>query len=209
MVRTTTKIVEKKQTLSTRVSIPVETPVVKVKKEKKVKAEPVVVEPVVVEPVGETQVPVVEPNVLIGKMVDFNSKLQQLFASLSSIRTEFKTIEKGIVREIKIATKASNKKRKSNINRKPSGFVKPTRISDELAIFLGKEIGTELARTTVSKEINEYIVAHKLQDSKNGRIIHADAKLTQLLKVLPGDELTYFNLQRYMKHHFVKETPTV
>jgi hypothetical protein len=207
MVRTTTKTVEKKQTL-TPVSIPVETPVVKVKKEKKVKAEPVV-QPVVVEPVTETPVPVVEPNVLAGKMVDFNSKLQQLFASLSSIRTEFKTIEKGIIREMKIAAKASNKKRKSNINRKPSGFVKPTRISDELAVFLGKEIGTELARTTVSKEINEYIVAHKLQDSKNGRIIHADAKLTQLLKVLPGDELTYFNLQRYMKHHFVKATPTV
>jgi chromatin remodeling complex protein RSC6 len=82
--------------------------------------------------------------------------------------------------------------------------VKPALISDELAAFLGKAIGTEMARTEVSKEINAYIQAHHLQDKQNGRRIHPDAKLTKLLKVDKNDELTYFNLQRYMKHHFTK-----
>jgi len=113
-------------------------------------------------------------------------------------------LEKVVSREMKAAAKASSKKRRNNVNRKPSGFVKPALISDELAAFLGKTVGSEMARTEVSKEINAYIQAHQLQDKKNGRIIHPDAKLTQLLKVEKNDELTYFNLQRYMKHHFTK-----
>jgi upstream activation factor subunit UAF30 len=106
---------------------------------------------------------------------------------------------------MKIAQKASSKKRRNNGNRKPSGFIKPTRISDELAEFLGKNVGTEMARTEVSKEINAYITTNDLQDKANGRKINPDDKLTKLLKLSKEDELTYFNLQRYMKHHFIKE----
>jgi len=147
---------------------------------------------------------VVEPPAIMVKMAEFSAKLQQLVALFSNVKSDFKTLEKAMAREMKIAAKASSKKRRNNGNRKPSGFVKPTRISDELANFLGKEIGSEMARTEVSKEINAYIQSHSLQDKKNGRIIHPDAKLTKLLKVAKEDELTYFNLQRYMKHHFQK-----
>jgi chromatin remodeling complex protein RSC6 len=89
--------------------------------------------------------------------------------------------------------------------RVPSGFVKPSSISDELAMFLGKPAGTKMARTDVSKEINTYIRVHGLQDPFNGRRIYPDEKLKKLLGVTPNDELTYFNLQKYMKHHFHKE----
>jgi upstream activation factor subunit UAF30 len=87
--------------------------------------------------------------------------------------------------------------------------VKPTRISDELAKFLGKSAGVEMARTSVSKEINAYIREKGLQDPANGRKINPDASLTKLLNLQTTDELTYFNLQRYMKHHFIKEVPVV
>lgn len=143
------------------------------------------------------------------KLTEFNAKLQQLGGLFATVKNDFKTLEKTVSREMKNAQKASSKKRRSNVNRKPSGFVKPTRISDELAQFLGKTIGTEMARTDVSKEINTYIQAHGLQDKQNGRRIHPDEKLTKLLKVSKDDELTYFNLQRYMKHHFMKATPAV
>jgi upstream activation factor subunit UAF30 len=86
----------------------------------------------------------------------------------------------------------------------PSGFVKPTLISNELAEFLGKSIGTEMPRTEVSKEINAYIEAHGLQDRHNGRIINPDERLRKLLRLSEGDQLTYFNLQKYMKPHFIK-----
>ena len=85
-----------------------------------------------------------------------------------------------------------------------SGFVKPSLISDELAIFLGKPKRTEMARTSVSSEINTYIRVNGLQDPRNGRKIIPDEKLRTLLALTEGDELTYFNLQKYMKHHFIK-----
>ena len=146
----------------------------------------------------------VEASSIAVKMSEFSAKLQQLIGLFSTMKSDFKTLEKVMSREMKLAAKASSKKRRSSGDRKPSGFVKPTVISDELAQFLGKEIGTEMARTEVSKDINTYIRSHSLQDKANGRIIHPDAKLTKLLNVAKGDELTYFNLQRYMKHHFQK-----
>ena len=138
------------------------------------------------------------------KMTEFNAKLQQLVSLFSTVKNDFKTLEKAVAREMKNVQKLSSKKRRNNGNRKPSGFIKPTRISDELAAFLGKTVGTEMARTEVSKEINAYIQTHSLQDKSNGRKINPDAKLTQLLKISKDDELTYFNLQKFMKHHFVK-----
>ena len=143
------------------------------------------------------------------KLNEFNAKLQQMSGIFATVKNDFKTLEKTVSREMKNAAKASSKKRRSNVNRKPSGFVKPARISDELAQFLGKTVGTEMARTDVSKEINTYIQANSLQDKDNGRIIHPDDKLTKLLKVSKDDQLTYFNLQKYMKHHFMKATPAV
>jgi upstream activation factor subunit UAF30 len=101
--------------------------------------------------------------------------------------------------------KASKKAKRAKGNRAPSGCVKPTKISLELATFLGKAKGTEMARTEVTREINGYIRAHNLQDPKNGRIILADVKLRKLLKLNKSDELTYFNLQRYMSPHFEKK----
>jgi hypothetical protein len=41
-------------------------------------------------------------------------------------------------------------------------------------------------------------------DKENGRRIHPDTKLATLLKLKKTDELTYFNLQKYMSHHFAK-----
>ena len=100
--------------------------------------------------------------------------------------------------------KSSQKKKRKSGNRAPSGFVKPTPISKELASFLGKPQGTEMARTEVTREINAYIREHKLQDSANGRQINPDKALNALLKVPSGEVLTYFNLQRYMSPHFAK-----
>ena len=84
-----------------------------------------------------------------------------------------------------------------------SGFVKPRLISDELASFLGKTAGTEMARTEVTREINAYIRANQLHDKTTGRRINADTKLSGLLKLASGEELTYFNLQRYISPHFI------
>jgi upstream activation factor subunit UAF30 len=136
--------------------------------------------------------------------VEFLSKLQQLSVLLSSVKVEYRLLEKKWIRELKVAQKQSSRRKRKSTNRSPSGFVKPTKISDELANFLGKETGAEMARTDVTREINAYIRANKLQDAENGRKINPDTKLTDLLKLSSTDELTYFNLQKYMSPHFEK-----
>lgn len=138
--------------------------------------------------------------------VQFDNLLGQLSAlrsQLASVTVQVRALSKRAEREVKAANKASRKKRKSG-NRAPSGFVKPADISDELAKFLGKPKGTQLARTEVTREINTYIRDHKLQDPQNRRRILPDSKLKKLLKLKSSDELTYFNLQRYMSPHFPK-----
>ena len=133
------------------------------------------------------------------------TKLQSAQAVLASIRAEVNELKRQHARELRAANKA-NKRRKTNANRAPSGFVKPTLISNELAAFLGKPEGSVLARTEVTREVNAYIRAQKLQDKDNGRKINPDAKLLKLLKLKKGDELTYFNLQKYMAAHFAKSS---
>jgi len=161
---------------------------------------PVVDAPVVDVPESE----VADATSVLDILAAYGAKVHQHVAEAVQLKNEFKALEKRVQRELKNAQKkASNRKRTSG-NRQPSGFIKPTLISPELAAFLGKPEGTELARTAVSKEINQYIRANNLQEPTNGRKINPDAKLSKLLKIGKGEELTYFNLQRYMKHHFVK-----
>jgi SWIB/MDM2 domain len=146
---------------------------------------------------------VVDTTDLVKQQGDFLVRINELTTLLAALKNEYRSLEKKWTREIKVAQKSQSKRRKSG-NRAPSGFVKPTKISDALAKFLEKPAGTEMARTHVTKEINSYIRAHNLQDKDNGRKIIPDAKLTRLLNIQPGEDLTYFNLQKFMSPHFTK-----
>jgi len=135
---------------------------------------------------------------------DLLKKLTEVTSLLATVKQEARALEKRLTRELKAAQKANAKKKAGKGNRSPSGFVKPTLISEELAAFLGKAKGTEMARTEVTREINKYIREQGLQCKENGRKINPDAKLSKLLNLSKKDELTYFNLQRYMSPHFAK-----
>lgn len=182
------------------------TPSTPVKKtaSKKAASTPAPPVPAVIE---EVQAVVEETSVektLADDFSEFLSKMQVVSSQLATLKNEFRTLEKKCLRELKAAKKASSKKARKSGNRSPSGFVKPTLVTDELATFLGKPSGTEMARTEVTREINKYIRANGLQDKQNGRKINPDDKLATLLKIGKSDELTYFNLQKYMSPHFPK-----
>ena len=156
-------------------------------------------------PVAEDAAAPAEATVSVfDQFSEFMAKLQAVSAQMSSLRTEFRSLERQVSKDLKAAAKVNQKRKRKTGNRAPSGFVKPTLISNELAAFLGKPEGTEMARTEVTREINAYIRQHSLQDKENGRKIIPDAKLKGLLKLKKGDELTYFNLQKYMSPHFAK-----
>lgn len=183
------------------------------------KSAPVVTEtpaPVVTEtpaPVVETT-PVVEnavvettPTVEVDKFVvvlerlqRFSTELKDTIALVKVLQKEFQKVQKSSVKKTKKTSPVS-----SNKPRTPSGFAKPTKLSDDLCAFLGVPSGSEMARTEVTRVINEYIKKNSLQDTNDKRTIVPDAKLMSILKLGEGDKLTYFNLQTYIKHHFHRE----
>jgi chromatin remodeling complex protein RSC6 len=158
--------------------------------------------------VVEAKPETVEVPSLSDQFADLLSQLSALRTQLSTVTTQARVLSKRSERELKQALKASKKKKKSG-SKEPSGFTKPAQISSELATFLGKAQGTEMARTEVTKELQKYILSHNLQDPANRRNINPDAKLRKLLGMKKSDSLTYFNLQKWMKPHFKTNSNTL
>ena len=116
--------------------------------------------------------------------------------------------EKRHLREMKIAQKLSMKKKvKKEGGSSPSGFTMPVRISDDRARYLNEPLGCMISRTDVTKKLNGIFREQGMQDKVNGRIIHPTPEFAKLLNIsATDDELTYFNLQKYMAPHFEKKS---
>jgi chromatin remodeling complex protein RSC6 len=139
-------------------------------------------------------------------------KLHSMQNLLREIQTQLKTAHKDfskVVKESNNNRKKSSKRNKTDQQanaapRPPSGFAKPTHLSAALCAFLDVSDDTMLARTDVTRKINQYIKDHRLQDTEDKRNINPDDKLRSLLDPSDTSPLTYFNLQSRIKHHFVK-----
>ena len=135
--------------------------------------------------------------------------LNTLRETVSAMLSQVKKLEKRMHREIKDARKRKRRAPALDENgavkpRVPSIFERPTKITDELCVFLGKAKGTLLSRSEVTKEVNKYV---KEKNLKHKHDIKPDAPLKKLLSIGDGEPLTYFNLQRYLNRHYVKEAP--
>tara|TARA_B100000795_G_C22785806_1_gene434555 strand:+ start:197 stop:904 length:708 start_codon:yes stop_codon:yes gene_type:complete len=135
---------------------------------------------------------------------DILLRIQEFRTLSSALTADVRKLQKNVTRQVRESNKKNRKRhvRTDGTKRPPSGFAKPALISDSLCQFLGKPSGTEMARTEVTKYLTQYIKQHALQDQENKRRINCDSALKSLLNVQDNDEVTYFNLQRYMKPHF-------
>jgi upstream activation factor subunit UAF30 len=120
-----------------------------------------------------------------------------------NLQQSLKQLEKNVKKQMKGLKKEATKN-KNKGNRKPSGFAKPSKVTKELCEFMNKTEGTEIARTEVTKALVTYIKENKLENETNSKVIQPDTKLKFLLGLEEGEELTYFNIQKYMNKHFVK-----
>lgn len=134
------------------------------------------------------------------------------FSELASLLTNLLSQVKEAQAKLKVVTKENEKlrkvvekaeKKKAKARNSANGFAKPTKISDEMCDFLGVAKGTEMSRTDVTRRITAYIREHKLQKPENKRLINPDAKLKKILNPAQGEDVTYFNIQRLIKGHFV------
>ncbi len=126
---------------------------------------------------------------------------------INLLQSQLRNLEKSVKKEVKSLKKAAVKN-KNKGNRKPSGFANPTKVSKELCEFMNKQEGSQIARTEVTKAIISYIKNNNLQNKTNKKIISPDEKLKFLLGIKEEEELTYFNLQKYMNKHFNAATNT-
>ena len=133
---------------------------------------------------------------LLDTISTFRSQLTLLQNQVKNIERSSKKYIKQLERELR--------KRKKKTTRKPSGFARPTKISDKLCNFMNKPMGSQLARTEVTQYIISYIKDNKLQNKSNKKVINPNKELRTLLGINDKDELNYFNLQSYMNQHFLK-----
>jgi upstream activation factor subunit UAF30 len=133
-----------------------------------------------------------------------SKKMIEIKNLISDISSEHKQLQKNIQKDLKCIEKKKNKVAFKKNKREPSGFAKPTKLSEDLCDFIGKPYGTEMARTEVTKFLTCYIKENNLQKEEDKRKIKPDQKLLKLLGVDDKEEVTYFNLQKWMKPHFTK-----
>ena len=134
--------------------------------------------------------------------------LSQFKIQITALSTQLKSLEKTVKKEIKQHKKDVSKKQ-SKGNRKPSGFAEASPISNDLCDFMGKDHGTQCARTDVTKFICNYIRLNSLTNNENKREIKPDNKLKSLLGTDDTTVITYFNIQRFMNRHFIKNKDIV
>tara|TARA_X000001036_G_C20578978_1_gene765917 strand:+ start:103 stop:600 length:498 start_codon:yes stop_codon:yes gene_type:complete len=121
---------------------------------------------------------------------------------ITNIQNQIRTIERTIKKQMKSLKKEVSKGKQKG-NRKPSGFAKPSKISKDLSEFMKIEEGKEVARTEVTQYLINYIKDKELTNKENKKIIQPDETLKTLLEC-GEEEVTYFNIQKYMNKHFVK-----
>ena len=152
-----------------------------------------------------TETPVVNDTPYLEEFTSVIVELDNAMNTIRMLKTRLQKLEKQVHRD----TKALNKKANGKRARKPrdpnapkSGFAKEGPVSDEMRKFLGLKKDELISRTDVTKRIHEYCKSKNLQNPADKRHIKADASLRKLLKMSKDDDLTFFNLQKFMKVHF-------
>jgi len=150
--------------------------------------------------------------------------LATLTEQLKALSTEFTTKVREAVKSVQEASKAAKKeqrdsKKKRKINpadmtpeqkkawearRANNAFLVQRPLTPELATFMGIAAGSKRSQTEVTKFISDYVKSHNCYDPSFKRRIIPNAALAKLLRVDDKTEVTYLNLQKFLKVHFVK-----
>jgi chromatin remodeling complex protein RSC6 len=147
---------------------------------------------------------------ILGNM---NDQLINLKNLMNAVRVVLKDTERQSKELDKFRNKRNRVKSERSLTALPSGITKPVAISDELAKFLNVAPGTLVPRNEVTKGVSAYVKANNLSDEKNKhRFVLDDRPAAKILRSIlndPKEDVTYFNLQRYLKHHYIHEDSEV
>tara|TARA_B100001123_G_C14926035_1_gene873753 strand:+ start:88 stop:762 length:675 start_codon:yes stop_codon:yes gene_type:complete len=153
----------------------------------------------------QAETPVVSDTPYLDEFTAVITELDNALSTIRILKSRMQKLEKRVHKEHKVLLKKANGKRARkprDPNAPKSGFAKEGPVSDEMRKFLGMKKDDLISRTDVTKKIHEYCKAKNLQNPADKRHIKADAPLRKLLKMSKSDDLTFFNLQKFMKVHF-------
>ena len=160
-----------------------------------------------------SKVDVFSGEVLKSVLATLTEQLTTTKNLINTVRTVIKDTDKQSKEIEKLRNKRTRTKSERSVNALPSGITKPVAITDELAKFLGVEPGTLVPRNEVTKGVANFVKSNELSDPSNKqKFVLDDRPAAKALRVLlnnPSEEVTYFNLQRYLKHHYLQNTDTV
>ena len=129
---------------------------------------------------------------------------------INTVRNVIKDSDKQSKELEKLRNKRSRVKSERSADALPSGITKPVAISDELAVFLGVAPGTLVPRNEVTKGVSAFVKKNEISDPANKQRFVLDerpaAKTLRALLGNPTEDVTYFNLQKYLKHHYIMST---
>ena len=151
-----------------------------------------------------TEEPVVNDTPYLEEFTAVVTELDNAMTTIRNLKARLQKLEKQVHRDHKVmAKKLRGRPRKARDPNAPkSGFARPGPVSDEMRKFLSLSKDEQISRTDVTKRIHQYCKDKNLQNPSDKRHIKADASLRKLLKMSKDDELTFFNLQTYLKVHF-------
>lgn len=142
--------------------------------------------------------------------------IEAMIASVQAVRDgaskqlkALQALQKRVARELKEAGRKRRRNKKTEDGevkeKRPSIFTTPVTLKDDLASFLGKSKGSQMAPADVSKAIGEYIESHKLKNQEKGKghTIYPDAAMRKALGIKEGEAVTYRNIQGYLYKQYV------
>jgi chromatin remodeling complex protein RSC6 len=173
----------------------------------------------------EVAVPTIAaPVVPVAAPQSSEALLSSLTEQLKALSTEFTAKVRDAVKATQEAAKQakkeqrdSKKKRKLSpeemtpeqrkaweARRANNAFLVQRPLSPELCTFMSLAAGSKRSQTEVTKYISEYVKSHNCYDPTFKRRILPNAVLAKLLRVDDKTEVTYLNLQKFLKVHFIK-----
>lgn len=173
--------------------------------------------PVVVTPVAEVVVPRTAAVVLSDLQEHLRALGSEVTTRVRALVAESLEAAKSLKRDVRDSKKRRRKdpsemtpeeKAAWESRRANNAFLKLRPLSDELCSFMSLSPKSQRSQTDVTKFVATYVKEHKCFDPTFKRRIIPDSKLGKLLRVKDGQEVTYLNLQSYLKVHFLKP-PTV
>lgn len=137
---------------------------------------------------------------------DVTSRVRALVAEATEATKAVKRSARESKRRVRKdpATMTPEEKAAWETRRANNAFLKPRLLSDELATFMGLPAKSQRSQTDVTKFVSQYVKSNGCFDPAHKRRIVPDAKLSKLLRVKDDQEVTYLNLQKFLKAHFVK-----